>query len=362
MAKQRVGVIYGGKSGEHEISLLSAAAIMAQLDPEQFTVVALGIDKTGRWWLNDKHAVLGAPGEPAKVRSERAEPFICTRDAAQYCDVLLPICHGPLYEDGVLQGELEATGIPYVGANVLGSAIAMDKAVSKALLRDAGLPVVPEIHLTYKRWQAEPQAVLAQAQAELGALTFVKPCNLGSSVGTAKATTQAELEAAIEAALQFDTHIIIEKAINAREIEVAALQDKAQVRVSCPGEIIFDKRHAFYSYAAKYTDNADLQLVIPAPINKQTEDEIQTLAEQAFNVLRCQGMARCDFFLCKDTGAVYCNELNTLPGFTAASMYPKLWEASGLSFTQLLTSLISTAQDNFARQQSLCRDYAAVSP
>lgn len=359
--KLRVGVIFGGRSGEHEVSVMSARGILKALDPERFEPVLIGIDRDGGWQLIESTALLGQGsavdervGEGALARTvEAPSAALQRRDPSELSgrfgvDVFFPIVHGTQGEDGALQGLLEMAGAPYVGCGVLGSAIGMDKDVSKRLLRDAGLPVVDFI---VARAGGPSGAALAQrVEAELGYPCFVKPANLGSSVGVSKVRSAAELPGALAEAFRYDRKLVIERGIAAREIETAVL-GLAQPEVSLPGEIV--PRHEFYSYEAKYLDPNGAELIVPAPLTEAQTREVQSLSLRTFEALELEGLARVDFFLDRETGQWFVNEVNTLPGFTEVSMYSRMWQASGLSYRDLVTRLITLALARFEARRAL---------
>lgn len=354
--KLRVGVLFGGRSGEHEISLTSAQGIMAAMDRNKYEVVPIGITKTGEWLTGgDIHqqlldAVAGHPvieagrsDESAPVENALALPISATGPL----DVIFPVLHGPFGEDGTVQGFLELVGLPYVGAGVVASAAGMDKAVCKDIFRAHGLPIV--IHRTFlrKQWQKDPQSVIDECEAAMPYPMFVKPANLGSSVGIHKAKNREDLWAGLEDAARYDRKLIVEQGLDAREIEVSVLGNDDPI-ASVPGEIIPSRE--FYSYAAKYIDGTS-ELLIPAPLSQEHVELIQQLAIMAFKALDCAGLARCDMLLEKSTGEVFINEVNTMPGFTPISMYPKLWAASGLSYSDLIDRLIELAVERHADKQ-----------
>lgn len=372
--KIRVGVLFGGRSGEHEISLQSATSVMQHLDNERYEVIPVGIDKQGHWAL-DKAAYLQLQSQQplvlelsknanTKIQNSVHSTQLAKSGAGLFSkvidgqfDVVFPVLHGPLGEDGTVQGLLEVADLPYVGAGVLGSAVAMDKDVAKRLAAQAGLAITPYIAITAGVWQANAQQYQKQIVQQLGYPVFVKPANLGSSVGTHKVKEPAELEAAIADAFCYDEKILVEKAINAREIELSVLQNSKfgqPPKVSIAGEI--EPTHEFYSYEAKYLDAEGAKLHIPAALTPKQIAAAQNMAVHAFEVLECEGMARVDLFLDRDSGEFLFNEINTIPGFTQISMYPKLWEASGLSYKDLLTELVELALARHKRKQAK-RDY-----
>ena len=378
MEKIRVGVLFGGRSGEHEVSLLSAASVLNAIDKEKYEVVPIGITKDGRW-LTAEHAenlltgklVLeprnlraGDPNttEPAAVLS-RGEAVVVppepvnrhsglvpfqtdaahlrrASDRAINVDVIFPVLHGTFGEDGTIQGLLELADIPYVGAGVLGSAAGMDKDIMKSLFIAAGIPIVKHVTILRSAWEKDPKKV-ERAVAKLKYPVFVKPANLGSSVGISKAHNRKELGPAIEEAAKFDRKIVIEQGVGgnkdkAREIECSVLGND-EPSASIPGEIVPVKE--FYDYNAKYLEEGS-KLIIPAKLTKSQIKKVQEMAIQAFQAVDCSGLARVDFLMDPKTGKIYLNEINTMPGFTAISMYPKLWAASGLAYADLIDQLI----------------------
>ncbi|MCL4297478.1 MAG: D-alanine--D-alanine ligase [Anaerolineae bacterium] len=357
--KLRVGVLFGGQSGEHEVSLTSAKGIMEAMDKKKYEVVPIGITKSGQWLTGgDIHQQLldAAAGHPvieagAKAESGQTTPvenaLALPISATGPLDVIFPVLHGPFGEDGTVQGFLELVGIPYVGAGVLGSAAGMDKAVCKDIFRAHGLPIV--IHRTFlrKQWQQDPQAVIDECEAAIPYPMFVKPANLGSSVGIHKARNREDLWIGLEDAARYDRKLIVEQGLDAREIEVSVLGNDDPI-ASLPGEIIPSRE--FYSYAAKYIDGTS-ELLIPAPLSQEHTELVQQLAIMSFKALDCAGLARCDMLLEKATGEVFINEINTMPGFTPISMYPKLWAASGLSYSELIDRLIELALERHADKQ-----------
>jgi D-alanine-D-alanine ligase len=350
--KLRVGVIYGGRSGEHEVSVASAASIFKHLDPGKYEAVPIRIEKSGRWALGDKTPQALSAGDVIRQQQTQAlqpvEPSAAV--TATGVDVVFPVLHGPYGEDGTVQGLLELANVPYVGAGVLGSAAGMDKGVMKTLFLAAGLPVGPYVTVLARRWANDAAGLAAMVETSLGYPVFVKPANLGSSVGISKARTRPELDAAMALALQFDRKIVIEAAVpDAREIECAVLGND-EPEASVPGEVIPSKE--FYDYEAKYLGGGSRE-VIPAELTPAQAAEVQRLAIKAFQAVDCAGMARVDFLMSRGSSELYLNELNTIPGFTANSMYPKMWEASGLSYPALLDRLIALALERHAEKQQL---------
>jgi D-alanine-D-alanine ligase len=351
MKKIRVGVIFGGRSGEHEVSLRSAESILKSIDRSKYDVVPIGITHDGRW-LASKNALtlLPAKEQIQKTLASGESITLPAEPAAQgMIDVVFPVLHGTYGEDGTIQGLLELANLPYVGAGVLGSAVGMDKDVMKRLLRDAGLPVVEYWSLR----KTELDSFLQSKMNNLPYPVFVKPANLGSSVGITKVRAPEELPAALQTAADYDRKIVVEKGVNAREIEISVLGNDDPI-ASVAGEIVPSRE--FYDYEAKYVSD-DSRLLIPAPLSDAQLKEAQRLAMSAFKVLECSGLARVDLFLDKSSGQFYVNEINTLPGFTTISMYPKLWEASGIPYSDLIDRLISLALDRHAEKNKLRTKY-----
>ena len=356
--KLRVGVLFGGRSAEHEISLLSARFVVESLDRSKYEPILIGIDKNGRWLLQEEASLLAAARDPRQVKLNEAMPGVLLSphpssdgrglqrlDPASGpplgVDVIFPVLHGPMGEDGTVQGLLELSGLPYVGAGVLGSAVGMDKDVMKRLLLQAGLPVLPYETVRRNEWQAGPEQVLSRL-AGLGFPQFVKPANLGSSVGVSRATHAAALPPALVHAFEFDDKLVIEAGLDhPREVECAVLGGDSP-RASLPGEITIDHPDGFYSYAAKYVDGSGVETKIPADLTPAQIEAVQRLSLATFRTLECEGLARVDLFL-DQSFAWYVNEINTLPGFTAVSMFPKLWQASGVAAAELMTILIDDA-------------------
>ncbi|MFA6005560.1 MAG: D-alanine--D-alanine ligase [Patescibacteria group bacterium] len=354
MSKRKITVciLFGGRSGEHEVSLLSAQSIHKALDKNKYNVRLVGIDKKGKWLLGKASTYLLNSKDPSAIKLNTQTLVKTTPEEVRGVDVFFPITHGTYGEDGCLQGMLELTNIAYVGAGVLGSAVGMDKDVMKRLLQAAKIPIAPFIAL--KRHEAT-NAALAAAVKKLHLPLFVKPANLGSSVGVTKAHSIVELKEAVDTAFQYDTKILLEQAVVGREVECSVLGNDKPI-ASVPGEV--KPQHEFYDYEAKYIDEHGALLEIPAKLDKRTTKKVQDLAVKVFQVLECSGMARVDFFV-KKNGKVLVNEINTLPGFTSISMYPKLWGKSGLTYTKLLDKLIEFAQEKKEQRDKLKRDYSA---
>lgn len=352
MKKINVAILFGGKSAEHEVSLRSAKNVFDAINKEKYQPILIGIDKQGRWLLNkDSRALLTAgkideaSDSVAMIPQSHGTLANFSHPANQPAiDVVFPILHGPFGEDGTVQGLLKLANVPFVGAGVLGSAVGMDKEVMKRLLRDAGLPIAD--FLVYKDFEKIDFNFVAD---KLGLPFFLKPANLGSSVGVHKIKIQADFAAAVADAFRYDRKIIMEEFIKGREIECAVLGNDEPL-ASLPGEIVVNAE--FYSYEAKYLNENGARLEIPAKLDKDLQKKIQDLAVKTFQTLSCEGLGRVDFFL-RENSDVVVNEINTMPGFTSISMYPKLWEASGLSYTELIDRLIQLAVERFAKEQKI---------
>ena len=361
----RVAVLLGGRSAEHEVSLQSAKNVIEAMDRDRYEPVPIGIDKTGAWFLCDPDRCLVHPDDPKRIRLNCREddrlalvpgrpghPLvrIAGREPVGRVDVVFPVLHGPMGEDGTVQGLLEMVDVPFVGAGVLGSSVGMDKVVMKRLLQDAGIPVA---RYRTAAWHEADHVDFDRISADLGLPLFVKPANLGSSVGVSKAGDRGAFERAVKEAFRFDIRILIEECIRGREIECSVLGNE-RVSASLPGEIL--PRHEFYSYEAKYIDENGAGLVIPADLPGEAVERIQALSMEAFKALRCEGMARVDCFLL-ESGEVVINEINTIPGFTRISMYPKLWDATGVPYPELIHRLIQLALERHERRGSLETSY-----
>lgn len=368
--KLRVGVIFGGRSGEHEVSIRSAEAIIQAIDRKKFEVVPIAINKEGKWLppvqslnlLPDsvrKFIALKAPSELGDVAilgdpSHKGLVSLHPQDAssvAQKLDLVFPALHGPFGEDGTLQGLLEMADIPYVGCGVLASACGMDKVTMKSLFVQAELPICKHIWFLRSQWKRHPEKIIRRIKQDLGLPCFVKPANLGSSVGVSKAKDKQSLIAAIDLAAQYDRKIIVEEEVVAREIECAILGND-EPQASLPGEyVIYDEAARFLDYTEKYASTGNVSFVVPAPLSKAMTTKIQRMAIKAFQAVDGAGLARVDFFLTQPGGQLIINELNTLPGLTEVSGYPKMWEASGLSFTKLLEKLIDLAFERHSEKR-----------
>ena len=343
----RVGVLFGGRSGEHEVSLISAASVIQALDPEKYEAIPIGITKDGRWLAGTAaHKMLPDIlrfGERVMLSADpnvaALVPVSDSRPDALRVDVVFPVLHGTYGEDGTVQGLLDLAGLPFVGSGVLGSAVGMDKDMQKRLFLQAKLPVGDFLAITRAAWEKSRGKVLSAIRKKFRFPVFVKPATLGSSVGMTKAHDAKELAAAMDLAAEFAQKILVERAIRGREIEVSVLGNE-DPKASIPGEIV--PHREFYDYAAKYLEEGT-RLLIPAKLNRAQIKRFQEFAVRGFRALECLGMARVDFFLEHRTGRILLNEINTIPGFTSISMYPKLWEASGLSYRNLLDRLIELA-------------------
>src|ERR1700675_1866175 len=351
--KLRVGVLFGGRSGEHEVSLVSAASIIRGLDPQKYEAVPIGITKEGHWLIGEGAQKMLPEvlrtGQRVVMSADPTESALMPLDGSprgQKLDVVFPVIHGTFGEDGTMQGLLELAGLPFVGAGVLGSAIGMDKDVAKKLMQVAGIPVVPWIAVQRADWEKNPEAIQQAVEKKFRYPVFVKPATLGSSVGMTKVHSRAELGPALDLAAEFAMKIMIERAVSAREIEVSVLGNH-DPKASVPGEIV--PHREFYDYAAKYLEEGS-QILIPADLKPAQVQKIQKYAVDAFLALELGGMARVDFFLEKEGGKIYLNEVNTIPGFTSISMFPKMWEASGIPFPQLIDKLIELAVEQHAEK------------
>ena len=384
MKKLRIGVVYGGRSSEHEVSIASAAAVVSHLDKDRYEAVPIQIDKNGAWTIAERppasasaaevieHGrsqaprnlrpareaiLLTRPGDDRIMVVERAEPADLAPGDRQPAhvtrlglDVVFPVLHGPYGEDGTIQGLLELANVPYVGAGVLASAVGMDKAVMKVLFAARGLPIVDHLVVTRRQWAADARTLGPEIVRTLRLPLFVKPANLGSSVGISKVQAPAELAPAVELAGAFDRKIVVEAAVpNAREIECGVIGND-DPETSVPGEIVSSR--AFYDYEAKYLDGAS-RSIIPAPLTERQTSDVRRLAVEAFRAIDGAGMARVDFLLDGESGAVYVNEINTIPGFTTISMYAQMWAATGVDYPALLDRLVPLALERHAEKQQL---------
>ncbi|HID92578.1 MAG TPA: D-alanine--D-alanine ligase [bacterium (Candidatus Stahlbacteria)] len=341
-SRLRLGIIFGGRSAEYEISLLSALGIMEAIDKDKYEIIPIGITKEGKWLIPaDPIKAIKAgklEGEPIAILGETSGSILrLNTGKVERLDVVMPVLHGPYGEDGTVQGLLELIGVPYVGSGVCASSLGMDKVLMKKLLRSDGLPVVEYMQVKKRDWKDNREEVVKTIENRLGYPCFTKPARLGSSVGISKIHSHDELYAGVELAFKYDNKILVEKGIDGRELECSVLGNDNPI-ASCIGEVIPSRE--FYSYKAKYVDGKSKR-IIPADIDEKQTKYIQSLAIRAFIAIDCKGMARVDFFMIPDQ--VYVNEINTIPGFTPISMYPKLWEASGISYSELIDRLIELA-------------------
>jgi D-alanine-D-alanine ligase len=368
--KLKVGVIFGGRSGEHEVSLVSANSIIKALNPDKYEVIPVGITRQGSWMVGIKPenmleysktpakgclAFAGTSSGKASLNCDPANKGLMLLDRPKTeesikLDVLFPIIHGTYGEDGTLQGMLELADLPYVGCGVMASALGMDKTMSKRLFQSAGINIAPYMEVLRSAWRKNPEKIAEEIEKNLGYPCFVKPVNSGSSVGISKVKSRAQLSEAMNLAAKYDRKVLIESHINGREIEVSVLGNDDPV-ASVPGEIV--PCNEFYDYTAKYVDDRS-ELKIPADLSAELQLEIRNQAIRAYRALDCAGMARVDFFLERGTNRIIINEINTIPGFTSISMYPKLWEATGISYPQLVDKLVELAIERYHdKQESL---------
>jgi D-alanine-D-alanine ligase len=365
--KIRLGIILGGRSGEHEVSLMSSRSVLSVLNPDKYDVVQIGIDNEGIWWSGndvisafEKHITTGLyrvfllpePGSARLFKRENANGKETITPILEL-DVLFPVLHGTFGEDGTLQGFFEMADVAYVGAGVLGSSVGMDKGVFKDVMLANNIPVVDWLICTRKDIEADVNAVVNRAEKIAPYPLFIKPANLGSSVGISKAKNRSDLLEGILDAARYDRRVLIEKGVDAREIEVSVLGNE-NPRASVPGEIT--PSDEFYSYNAKYIDGKS-ELSIPAPLSEDMVKHVQDLAVRTYTAIDCAGMARVDFLLDRDTNVIYLNEVNTIPGFTSISMYPKLWEASGLPYADLVDELVTLALERKAERNKSKRTF-----
>lgn len=356
MGNKRIGIIFGGKSGEHKVSLLSAASVIRAIDKEKFDLFYIGITEEGKWMavpqvfgrdISGDHDITAAIIENGTW--ERAGTEINPGELKEYIDFALPVIHGPYCEDGKLQGLLEMLDIPYGGCGVLASAIAMDKAVSKELFEKAGLPVCKYELVTRGEVASDLDAVAERVGNSLGYPCFVKPANMGSSVGISKAKDREQLRSAIKMALKYDRRVVIEEYIACREMETAVLGNDSP-EAAAVGEIIPSAE--FYDYNAKYGDGTESKLCIPADISAETSERIREMALRAYKAIDGEGFARVDFFIDKKTGKIYLNEINTIPGFTKFSMFPLLWEAAGVKYGDVIERIIELGYEKYDIENS----------
>lgn len=360
--KIRVGVIFGGRSGEHEVSLMSARSVMAALDRERYSILPIGITKEGQWLTGDVLAALEegqGTTHPVALLPDPASPNLMAVDVngdakpglsvAAELDVIFPVLHGPYGEDGTVQGLMELADLPYVGAGVVGSAVGMDKGIFKQVMAANGIPILPWRLVLSSQWKQRPASILDEIEASFDFPVFVKPANLGSSVGISKCRDRRELERGLDEASSYDRRIVVEQGADVRELEVSVLGNDEPV-ASVVGEI--RPRREFYDYVAKYVSD-DSELIIPAALEASLAQKVRALALDAYRAIDCAGMGRVDLLLDRRDGALYLNEINTIPGFTRISMYPKLWEATGLSYPELLDRLIHLALERHEAKSRL---------
>lgn len=358
--KKRVAVIFGGKSAEHEISLMSAKNVVNALDPNKYETVLIGIDPKGHWkYLQEAQTLLNS-GKLTKFSENQKNTkevsvvpgqesgSLTTADQTFKIDVVFPVLHGPFGEDGTVQGMLKLLNVPYVGPDVLASSVSMDKDVMKKLLRDSKVPVAR--WMCFRRHE-KSDFPYSKISKELGATVFVKPANMGSSIGVHKVTSESEYKTAIEDAFQYDNKVLVEEQIKGREIECSVLGNE-HPKASLPGEVIVTSKDGWYSYDAKYVDDKGADIKIPADLPEHMIKKVQETAVNTFKALGCEGMSRVDMFVCPDE-KIYINEINTIPGFTNISMYPKMWEASGIKYAELIDTLIDLAIQRFNRDQKI---------
>ena len=367
----RIGVLFGGRSGEHEVSLMSAQSVINALDPDRYEVVPIGISKEGQWLVGDAMAALSEgttdtarpgtllphPHASGLMRMEREETQPLTLSEVAELDVLFPVLHGPYGEDGTVQGLLELAGLPYVGAGVVGSAVGMDKAIFKHVMAANDIPVLPWQLVLASEWRARPGAILNHLETLFAYPVFTKPANLGSSVGITKCGDRMELAQGLDQAARYDRRMIVEQGIDGRELEVSVLGNDRPI-ASVVGEI--RPQREFYDYLAKYVSD-DSDLLIPAPLEPEVAEKVRALAVRAYRAIDCAGLGRVDLLMDRETGRLYLNEINTIPGFTRISMYPKLWEASGISYPELLDRLIELALDRYEEKSALQISFEASS-
>jgi len=363
--KKTIGVIFGGRSGEHEISIRSAATVIRQIDAEKYHIIPVAISNDGRW-LNSANSLRLFPADVQESFTERfgksgsiengssgneIVPTLLAMDQFSAIDVLFPVLHGTFGEDGTIQGLFEMADIPYVGCGVLASSCGMDKVVMKTLFRDAGLPICEYLWFLRAEWEKASDVVVKQIESKFGYPCFVKPANLGSSVGVSRATDEDSLRAAIDLAAKYDRKIIVEQGLDMREIECAVIGNDSP-HGSQPGEyLIRDESKKFLDYTEKYSGTGNNEFVVPAPLSDELADKIRKMAVSAFKAIDGSGLARVDFFLRRDNGALLVNEINTMPGLTDASGFPKMWAGSGKTFTQVIDELIDLAIERFDDKQ-----------
>ena len=356
--KHSLILMYGGRSGEHEISLLSASSVLAALDKTRYEITCISGDKQGKWFQHSANELSAHNAStPLPVAPPKAKEIYLSPEYFKHAYAVLPIMHGPLFEDGSLQGFLNLCNVPYVGSGHLSSAMAMDKEITKIIASSHGVSIAPYTILRKGMSKTKQLAIQNDAVSAFNFPLFIKPACMGSSVGIHRVTTHEALAAAVEDAFHYDNKVLIEKAVNGREIEVAILKEQHQISVSCAGEIRMQTKNDFYSYQAKYQDDNLAKLIAPATLTPHQLSAIQAAAKIVFEELECDGLARIDFFLNDDTNDIILNEVNTLPGFTRISMYPKLWQISGIEYPALLDKLLRQAHWQYQQSQQLLRNY-----
>jgi D-alanine-D-alanine ligase len=349
MPRTRLAILYGGRSAEHQVSVVSARSVMEALDPDRFEVVPIAITRAGAWLLPDRSPLelTASDGALPEVEAAGTELAVRPEQGVGGVDVVFPILHGPFGEDGTVQGLFELADLPYVGSGVLASALAMDKAMAKVVLAQAGLPQAPYLVVPERDWRADPDRVAAEVEGRLAYPVFTKPARLGSSIGISKVKTPDGLAAGLADAFAHDTKALVEQGVVARELECGVLGNDAP-EASVVGEVV--PGHEFYDFEAKYLDES-LKLEIPAPVPGAVRDRVRELSLRAFQALDCEGFARVDFFYEEATGRVLLNEVNTIPGFTPKSMFPMLWAASGLCYPDLVARLVDLAVERHAARR-----------
>ncbi|HTF59890.1 MAG TPA: D-alanine--D-alanine ligase family protein [Actinomycetes bacterium] len=349
MPRTRLAILYGGRSAEHQVSVVSARSVMEALDPDRFEVVPIAITRAGAWLLPDRSPLelTASDGALPEVEAAGTELAVRPEQGVGGVDVVFPILHGPFGEDGTVQGLFELADLPYVGSGVLASALAMDKAMAKVVLAQAGLPQAPYLVVPERDWRADPDRVAAEVEGRLAYPVFTKPARLGSSIGISKVKIPDGLAAGLADAFAHDTKALVEQGVVARELECGVLGNDAP-EASVVGEVV--PGHEFYDFEAKYLDES-LKLEIPAPVPGAVRDRVRELSLRAFQALDCEGFARVDFFYEEATGRVLLNEVNTIPGFTPKSMFPMLWGASGLSYPDLVARLVDLAVERHAARR-----------
>jgi len=368
--KKRLGVIFGGRSGEHEVAIRSARTVIEEADPEKYEIIPLAITKEGKWLspaaslslFSDEttalfHARYGQPSDSSLVLTAETGSGLVGNNISQAIDVVFPVLHGTFGEDGTIQGAFEMPGVPYVGCGVLASACGMDKVVMKTLFRDAGLPICNYVWFLRSEWEQNADAVIRQISGKLGFPCFVKPANLGSSVGVSRASDEDSLKAAISLAAEYDRKIIVEEGLEMREIECAVIGND-EPQASLPGEyIIRDETKAFLDYTEKYAGTGNNEFIVPAMLSNELAGKIRQMAVSAFRSIDASGLARVDFFLRNDTGALLVNEINTMPGLTDASGFPKMWNGTGKPFSAVIDELVDLA---ISRHIDLARNKTSI--